>query len=243
MAVSANGSLSTITPSLSNMTNFQGEPLTCPTLPGRLKPVPRSPLHAAEREPYTFGMSTEDDLRHMGQAAAALVGVAAARAKQVAEQLLGNRDRGREEFKRRGDSFVEEGRHAAADVVGALRREASVILHDLEHLEQTLRAREGGAEAGGATTATSTGTTAVLTELEPTKRTPAKRSAAGPSGEKPAARATKTATAGKSAATKAAKANATKEAAPRAKAAGGRKAASPRKTTGGTNRPSSEGQG
>ena len=87
-------------------------------------------------------MSTEDDLRRLGQTAAALAGVAAARAKQVAEQLLGPREKAREEAKHRAGSFVEEGRHAAADVVSALRREASVILRDLEHLEQNLRARE-----------------------------------------------------------------------------------------------------
>jgi hypothetical protein len=191
-------------------------------------------------------MSTEDDLRHMGQAAAALVGVAAARAKQVAEQLLGNRDKEREDVKRRG-GFVEEGRHAAADVVGALRRETSVILHDLEHLEQSLRAREGG--AGPATTTTSGAATVVTSGPagpEPAAHTPATATGAGPSGTTPTAKATTGAPTGKPAA-KAAKADATKDAtkaaAPRAKAAGARKAASPRKPTGGADRPSSEGQG
>jgi heparin binding hemagglutinin HbhA len=171
-------------------------------------------------------MSTEDDLKRLGQAAAALAGVAAGRAKQVAEQLLGPRDREREEAKRRGSGLVEEGKHAAADVVSALRREASVILHDLEHLEQTLRAREGGGPGA---------TTTAETALEPAKAAPAKRTGA--------AKATKTASAGKPAGTGTADESAAKPAAPRAKASGARKAAGPRKATGGPARPSSEERG
>jgi heparin binding hemagglutinin HbhA len=187
-----------------------------------------------ERGPYTFGMSTEDDLRRLGQAAAALAGVAAGRAKQVAEQLLGPRDRGREDAKRRSSSFVEDGKHAAADVVGALRREASVILHDLEHLEQTLRAREGGGPSAATTAETA---------LAPAKQAPAKRSGAAAGGGTSTAKATKTTSAHKPAAAGTAKENPEKRSAPRAKATGARKAAGPRKATGGSGRPSSEGQG
>jgi hypothetical protein len=87
-------------------------------------------------------MGTEDDLRRGGQAAVALVGLAAARAKSVAEQLLGSRSKPREEpkpAKSKGELLVEEGKHAAAEVIGALRKEASVILGDLQQLERTLR--------------------------------------------------------------------------------------------------------
>jgi heparin binding hemagglutinin HbhA len=162
-------------------------------------------------------MSTEDDLKRLGQAAAALAGVAAGRAKQVAEQLLAPHDKTREEAKHRAGSFVEEGRHAAADVVSALRREAAVILRDLEHLEQTLRSREGGAPA----------TTTAPTTLEPTEPAPARRAAA-PKKSGPAAKAAPR----KAPGTKAAK----KTAAPA-------KSAAPRKSTGGSPRPSTEGQG
>ncbi len=176
-------------------------------------------------------MSTEDDLRHLGQAAAALAGMAAARAKQVAEQLLGPRPQPREDPKQRAGRFVEEGRHAAADVVSALRREASVILRDLEHLEQTLREGDGhgGASRPGDRTATVT----------PIERAPAKRSASRATGTaKTTAKATKTSATGKAAATKAAK-----KTAPQAKKATGSKAAGARKTTGGSGRSPSEGQG
>ena len=97
-------------------------------------------------------MSTEDELRRLGQTAAALMGVAAARAKQVAEELLGSGDKAREETKHHAGAFFEGGRYAAADVVSALRREAAVVLRDLEHLEENLRYRQsGGASAGSAT--------------------------------------------------------------------------------------------
>ncbi len=97
-------------------------------------------------------MSTEDDLRRLGQTAAALMGVAAARAKQVAEELLGSGDKAREETKHHAGTFFEGGRYAAADVVSALRREAAVVLRDLEHLEENLRYRQtGGASPSTAT--------------------------------------------------------------------------------------------
>ncbi|HTT89018.1 MAG TPA: hypothetical protein VMF65_05640 [Acidimicrobiales bacterium] len=178
-------------------------------------------------------MSTEDDLRRLGQAAAALAGVAAGRAKQVAEQLLGPGDRVREDAKRRGSSFVEEGKHAAADVVSALRREASVILHDLEHLEQTLRAREGGEPSR---------TTTAETALEPAQPAPAKRSGPGAGAATGTTKATKTTSARKPAAAGTAKQAAAKPSATGTKATGTRKAAGPRKATGGPARPSSEGQ-
>jgi hypothetical protein len=189
-------------------------------------------------------MSTEDDLRHLGQAAAALAGMAAARAKQVAEQLLGPRPQPREDAKQRAGRFVEEGRHAAADVVSALRREATVILRDLEHLEQSLRAQEGDGHGAAGTSGDRTAT------VTPIERAPAKRSASRASGtaktttpdpgsQGPGSRgkATKTSTAAKTAATKTAK-----KTAPQAKKAGGSKAAGARKTTGGPGRSSSEGQ-
>ena len=94
-------------------------------------------------------MSTEDDLRRGGQAAAALAGVAAARAKQIAEQLLGGRAKPRQEAKTKAEALVEEGKHAAAEVIGALRREASVMVEDLERLEHALRG-DGGVGPGRA---------------------------------------------------------------------------------------------
>jgi len=169
-------------------------------------------------------MSTEDDLRRLGQTAAALAGVAAARAKQVAEQLLAPREKAREDAKQRAGSFVEEGRHAAADVVSALRREASVILRDLEHLEQNLRAREGD-NAGNARPPASG------TEQEGSDRLPA-----GASTPKKAAKSSK-------AAPRKETSKAAKKTAPQAKKAGGTKSASARKSTGPSDRSSSEGQG
>jgi heparin binding hemagglutinin HbhA len=162
-------------------------------------------------------MSTEDDLKRLGQAAAALAGVAAGRAKQVAEQLLAPHDKGREEAKHRAGSFVEEGRHAAADVVSALRREAAVILRDLEHLEQALRSRQGGAPA----------TTTAKTALDAGEQAPARRAAA-PKKSGPAAKAGPRKAPGETTA---------KKTTAQAKSAG------PRKSTGGSRPSSTEGQG
>jgi hypothetical protein len=92
-------------------------------------------------------MGTEDELKRCGQAAAALMGVAAARAKQVAEQLLGSREKSKEDAKQRAGSLVDEGRRAAADVVSALRKEASVLFRDLDHLEEHLRGGKAPAPA------------------------------------------------------------------------------------------------
>ena len=92
-------------------------------------------------------MGTEDELKRCGQAAAALMGVAAARAKQVAEQLLGARESAKEDAKQRAGSLVDEGRRAAADVISALRKEASVLFRDLDHLEEHLRGGKGPAPA------------------------------------------------------------------------------------------------
>jgi hypothetical protein len=92
-------------------------------------------------------MGTEDELKRCGQAAAALMGVAAARAKQVAEQLLGSRESAKEDAKQRAGSLVDEGRRAAADVISALRKEASVLFRDLDHLEEHLRGGKGPAPA------------------------------------------------------------------------------------------------
>ena len=74
------------------------------------------------------------------------MGVAAARAKQVAEQLLGSRG-AKDEAKHRAENLVDEGRRAAADVVSALRKEASVLFRDLEHLEEHLRGAKSSATA------------------------------------------------------------------------------------------------
>ncbi len=109
----------------------------------------QAPARPVPGEPYTLDMSTEDDLRRAGQAAAALMGLAATRAKQVAEQLLGSRENTGQDVKHRAESFFEESRYAAADVVNTLRREASVVLHDLEQLEHNLRRRQE-ARAGDA---------------------------------------------------------------------------------------------
>jgi hypothetical protein len=180
-------------------------------------------------------MSTEDDLRRLGQAAAALAGVAAGRAKQVAEQLLAPHEKTREDARQRAGSFVEEGRHAAADVVSALRREAAVILRDLEHLEQTLRAREGG----------TAGTTTAPSALEATKPAPASPTTAKKSG--PTKGAPGKAAGTKKAGTKKAgtKKAGTKEAGTKAtkKATAPSKSPGPRKSAGGSGRPSTEGQG
>ena len=71
-----------------------------------------------------------------------MAGLAASRAKQIAEQLMGPRSKLRADAKNRAEVLVEEGRHAAAEVVGALRREVGVIVADLQALEDALR--EGG---------------------------------------------------------------------------------------------------
>ena len=76
------------------------------------------------------------------------MGVAAARAKQVAEQLLGSRENAKGDAKHRAETLVDEGRRAAADVVNALRKEATVLFRDLEHLEEHLRGSKGSASAG-----------------------------------------------------------------------------------------------
>jgi hypothetical protein len=95
-------------------------------------------------------MGTEDELKRCGQAAAALMGVAAARAKQVAEQLLGSRESAKQDAKQRAGSLVDEGRRAAADVISALRKEASVLFRDLDHLEEHLRGGKGPVPAPSA---------------------------------------------------------------------------------------------
>ena len=76
------------------------------------------------------------------------MGVAAARAKQMAEQLLGSRENAKGDAKHRAETLVDEGRRAAADVVNALRKEATVLFRDLEHLEEHLRGSKGSASAG-----------------------------------------------------------------------------------------------
>jgi len=102
------------------------------------------------------------------------MGVAAARARQVADQLLKPSDRAREEARHKAEVLAEEGRRAAADVVSALRREVAVVFGDLERLEHDLRG-----EHATTSPATATGTAraphqgvrraegAVPTEAEP----------------------------------------------------------------------------
>jgi hypothetical protein len=67
------------------------------------------------------------------------MGLAAGRAKQVAEELLGSGEKAKKEAKNKANTFVDEGRRAAAEVVSALRREATALLRDLENLEGGLR--------------------------------------------------------------------------------------------------------
>ena len=175
-------------------------------------------------------MGTEDDLKRLGQAAAALAGVAAARAKEAAEQLLGSREKARSGAKHKAENLVEEGRHAAAEVIGALRRETSVILHDLQKLEKNLRSKQhkegrSSAEAAGAATASASKKAAPVKKSAPAKATSAtKKSAAA---KKAAVPAKKSATVKKTAAVK--KAVPVKKVVPTSKATGTRKASGPRK--------------
>ena len=97
IARSARASLSTTTPSLSKTTSPQRAPLTCSTLPvAAFATWKRFCCAPARERPYALHMGTEDDLKRLGQAAAALASVAAARAKEAAEQLLGSGEKARE---------------------------------------------------------------------------------------------------------------------------------------------------
>ncbi|MGA3219904.1 MAG: hypothetical protein ABSE77_12640 [Acidimicrobiales bacterium] len=173
-------------------------------------------------------MGTEDELKRCGQAAAALMGVAAARAKQVAEQLLGSRG-AKEDAKHRAESLVDEGRKAAADVVSALRKEASVLFRDLEHLEEHLRGAKGSATAptgtGPAPGDEAVGRTRATTAKAAARKTTGARKSA-PAANAPAA---KTASVRKSAPV--AKAPGAAKGAPTAKTAG-RRSAAPEKAAG-----------
>jgi hypothetical protein len=128
-------------------------------------------------------MGTEDDLKRLGQAAAALAGVAAARAKDAAEQLIGSREKARGGAKTKAENLVEEGRRGAAEVIGALRREVLVILHDLQNLENNLRGHEKAAGTNEAKVANKTAAapakkTAAATKSVPVKKVPASKEAA-----------------------------------------------------------------
>ena len=175
-------------------------------------------------------MGTEDELRRGGQAAVALVGVAAARAKDIAEQLLGPRSRLRGEAKTKAEVLVEEGKYAAAEVIGALRREASVIIYDLEQLERTLRGRASNeGEAPGPTAKK----TASAKEAAPVKKAATSKKAAtvkkaAPS--KKAVAAKKVAPVKKAATSK--KAATVKKAAPSKKAVAAKKVAPARRPAG-----------
>lgn len=190
-------------------------------------------------------MGTEDELRRGGQAAVALVGVAAARAKDIAEQLLGPRSKLREDAKTKAEVLVEEGKHAAAEVISALRREASVIIEDLQQLEKTLRGR--GAPGGGQPRGPGAPSTSA-----PAKKAPAAKKAASSrkatsskkaapvkkvAPTKRAVPAKKVATA-KVASSK--RAAAVKKAAPAKRASPAKKAAATKKTTA-TRRPAGRG--
>jgi hypothetical protein len=170
-------------------------------------------------------MSTEDDLKHLGQAAAALMGLAAARAKQVAEELLGSREKVQEDARHRAGTFFEGGRYAAADVVSALRKEAVVVLRDLENLEENLRRRQAGGGAGATTTAPGE---PGGQEPKRTTTTTTTTKRAGAAGSK-APGSTQTA----KSASGTRKTAATKKAASPPKAAGARKASGVRKSSGG----------
>jgi len=173
-------------------------------------------------------MSTEDELRRLGQTAAALMGVAAARAKQVAEELLGSGDKAREETKHHAGAFFEGGRYAAADVVSALRREAAVVLRDLEHLEENLRYRQSGGASAGSATASEPEDEAPKAPSTTTQGSPgAAQGAPGAAdgGAQGGAQATKAETGTR-------KTAAAKKAAAPQKATGTRKATSTRKATG-----------
>jgi hypothetical protein len=90
-------------------------------------------------------VTTEDDLRRCAQSGPALARAVLKRAQEVAEQVLGSRDQARRDARRRADNLTREGRHAAAEVLGTIRREFLVLLEDLEHLERTLRGADGQA--------------------------------------------------------------------------------------------------
>jgi hypothetical protein len=168
-------------------------------------------------------MGTEDELKRCGQAAAALMGVAAARAKQVAEQLLGSRESAKQDAKHRAESLVDEGRRAAADVVSALRKEASVLFRDLENLEEHLRGGKGGGEAAAESAAASGG--------EKVGR-PRKESAGKAAASTKAPGGRQTAEAAKATTAKATTAKATTAKATTAKAPRARQSASAAKTPG-----------
>jgi hypothetical protein len=168
-------------------------------------------------------MGTEDELKRCGQAAAALMGVAAARAKQVAEQLLGSRESAKEDAKQRAGSLVDEGRRAAADVISALRKEASVLFRDLDHLEEHLR---GG--KGPAPTAPASGGSPEAETVRPARKTTTARTAAAkraPAADAPAARRSRSADkAAAAVSSPAAKTPGRKRAAPERVAEAGKKA-------------------
>ena len=84
-------------------------------------------------------VTTEDDLRRCAQSGAAFAGAVLKRAQEVAEQVLGSRDQARRDARRRAENLTRDGKHAAAEVLGTLRREFLVLLEDMEHLERTLR--------------------------------------------------------------------------------------------------------
>ncbi len=168
-------------------------------------------------------MGTEDDLKRLGQAAAALASVAA-REREAAEQLLGSGEKARSGAKHKAENLVEEGRHAAAEVISALRRETSMILHDLQKLEKNLRSNQPKDGRSTAESSEAAKTSATKKAAAVKKSAPAKK--AGPT--KKAAAAKTAAPVKKVAATKKAvvakKVVPAKKAAPASKAAGARKA-------------------
>ena len=127
-------------------------------------------------------MSTDDDLRKAGQAAAALMGVAAARARQVADQLLRPSDRARQEAKNKAEALADEGRRAAADVVSALRREVAVVFGDLERLEGDFRGGRPAATRPAGTVPTPAGHGRPAGEPSEARKSPAARKVAGSRG-------------------------------------------------------------
>ncbi|HTW10308.1 MAG TPA: hypothetical protein VME46_22580 [Acidimicrobiales bacterium] len=85
-------------------------------------------------------MATQDDLRRCAESAGALVNGAASRARKLAETLFGPREQAEQRAREKTETLVDETRRAAAEVIGTIRQGATVLVRDLEHLEDDLRA-------------------------------------------------------------------------------------------------------
>jgi len=122
----------------------------------------------------------------------------------VAEGLLCAQGKARDEAMKRTEPFVDEGRRAAAEALGAMRREAERLLRELEHLERGMRpGKATAAEAGAAGPARRRATTPAKAGGSTKRAGTAPRASAAP------ARAPKAPAAAKAAATKKAAGRAT----------------------------------